>query len=224
LPYRAEDDNPALLVQAGAEESDARARKVIDALTDASTQFELRPRWAPEVITTLSRIGGQSVGILATDPGIAGGKVTVDGCDKIARYIALCDAYQIPVVFLVDSAGVDDESGNAMFRHAARIPIAIANARIPIVTLIIGEVGGIMQALLGGFGSVLEGAPHLMWPGARAWGLGLSSEVGEGSSFELARWFVTDDVIHPAETRARLLALLSAPRKDRQTRRFITPW
>ena len=116
------------------------------------------------------------MGIVATNPAVAGGALTASGCDKIARFVALCDAFGFPILLFVDTVGTATglpARQQALFRHAARLPMAFSDLRVPVVTFLTGRVGGVAQALLGGFGRFLEGPPHFMWPTAKVEGLGV---------------------------------------------------
>ena len=203
--------------------------RLIELVADAGSLFELRPTWSTEVITTLARMGGRSVGIVATNASVGGGALTAPGCDKIARFVALCDAFALPILLLVDTvgtAGGPQARGQALFRHAARIPIAFSDVRVPVVTFLIGRVGGVTQALLGGFGRFLEGPPHFMWPTAKVEGLGVGPVDPAGSPLRVAEQYVTDDVIDPGDTRRIALHLLAAtpPVAARHALGPIDPW
>ena len=80
-------------------------RKVIARLVDGGDFMELKPRFAKPLITALARIGGRSVGILANQPMQQGGAMTPDTCDKSVSFIALCDSFHIPLIFLTDTPG-----------------------------------------------------------------------------------------------------------------------
>jgi acetyl-CoA carboxylase carboxyltransferase component len=204
-------------------------RELVDALVDADSAFELRPTWHPEVVTAFARLEGRAVGVVATDGAVDEGRLTGPGCDKIARFVRLCDSYGLPLLVLLDSAGAADDRGPgdlAAFRHAARVPVALAEADIPVVTVVVGRVGGVAQALLGGFGRFLEGPPHLMWPTARIEGLGVPAGSAAGDPLRAAASFLTDDVIDPGRTREVVSRLIDAapPRAARAWPAPIDPW
>lgn len=185
---------------------------IVDALVDENSRFDLRPDWRQEVITTLARIGGHSVGIIATVPNVDGGRLTAGGCDKIARFVQLCGSFWLPVVILVDSCGMTDDSDPAvqnLYRHAARIPAALDRARV-LMRVVAGRADGVSQILLGGFGTLLEGPLHVMWPRATIRGLGSSVDAEPVTALRAAEEFATDDVIDPRQTRSIALRLLAA--------------
>ncbi|GAY10864.1 carboxyl transferase domain-containing protein [Pseudonocardia sp. N23] len=185
-------------------------RLIMENLADEGSLFELRPTWAPNAITSLARLDGRAIGIIATDPRVDGGGLTADGCDKTARFMALCNAFGLPLLTLVDSTGpvpVGRAAGTALFRHAARIASATSRIRVPSMTVIVGQVGGVAQVLFGGFGRFLGGPIQVMWPSARVVGLGATGD--QSSPLAVARTFGTDDVIDPARTRDLATAILT---------------
>lgn len=80
-------------------------RKVIDAVVDQGSQFELKSRYAKNLVTSLARISGRTVGIVASNPISKGGAIDAKACDKATGFLVLCDSYNVPVVFLVDQPG-----------------------------------------------------------------------------------------------------------------------
>jgi acetyl-CoA carboxylase carboxyltransferase component len=197
-------------------------RRVVALVADRRSMLELRPTWTADVVTALARVGGRAVAFAA-----ASGALTADGCDKLARFLDLCDAHGLPLVLMLDTPGAlsgPEAAPQALFRHAARITLAFETVRerVHVATIVVGEVGGVAQVLLGRFGHFVQGAPQLMWPAARVTGLG----ARDGGALASARHFVTDDVIDPGLTRDALRTLLEAtplpgPRRPRQP---IDPW
>jgi acetyl-CoA carboxylase carboxyltransferase component len=202
------------------------ARHIVELLGDPGSTFELRPTWSTEVITTLARIAGHAVGIVATDPRVDGGRLTAAGCDKITRFVGLCNAFRLPLVFMVDTEGIARESGQASVRHAARISIKLSTLDSPMITFVTGKVGGVAQILLGGFGRILDGPPHLLWPTASVVGLGVVPDDPRSQALGLAEAFVTDDVIDTGRTREVAIAWLSTAGRltVRPSQRPIDPW
>lgn len=80
-------------------------RKVIKAMSDLDSVFELKPRFGKSITTALARMGGQTVGFLANNPMFKGGAIDVDACDKATSFMVMCDSFNIPLVFLVDQPG-----------------------------------------------------------------------------------------------------------------------
>lgn len=80
-------------------------RKVIKAIVDKDSLFELKPRFGKSITTALVRVGGQTVGVLANNPMFKGGSIDVDACDKATSFLVMCDSFNVPLLFLVDQPG-----------------------------------------------------------------------------------------------------------------------
>ena len=108
--------------------------KVIDALVDEGSFFELKPLWAKELIIGFARLDGKVVGVVANNPLQLGGVLFVDSADKAARFIWLCDAFNVPLVFLADVPGfmIGSQVEKAgIIRHGAKMITAVAQATVP---------------------------------------------------------------------------------------------
>ena len=108
--------------------------EVVDRLVDAGTFFEIKARWAKEMVTGLARLDGRVIGIVANQPSVRSGAIFVDSADKAARFISMCDAFNIPLVFLHDvpgfMVGVEVER-QGIIRHGAKMIAAMASAEVP---------------------------------------------------------------------------------------------
>jgi acetyl-CoA carboxylase carboxyltransferase component len=119
--------------------------QVVDALVDDGTFFEIKPLYAREVIVGFGRIAGETVGIVANNPMYLGGVLFVDSADKAARFIWLCDAFNVPLVFLADVPGfmigtaVEREG---IIRHGAKMISAVTEATVPKVSVIVRKAYG----------------------------------------------------------------------------------
>jgi acetyl-CoA carboxylase carboxyltransferase component len=118
---------------------------LIDVLADAGTFFEIKKRYAREIITGFARLGGRAVGIVANQPKWKGGVLFVDSADKAARFVWLCDAFGIPLLFLADVPGfmigsVVERAG--IIRHGAKMISAIADAAVPKISVIVRKAYG----------------------------------------------------------------------------------
>jgi acetyl-CoA carboxylase carboxyltransferase component len=115
-------------------------RKVISRIVDGGTVFEIKPKWAREMVTCLARIDGRVVGIIANQPLHRGGAIFVDSADKATRFISLCDAFNIPLVFLQDvpgfMIGVAVER-QGIIRHGAKMITAMSSAEVPKFTVVL---------------------------------------------------------------------------------------
>ena len=109
-------------------------RDVIVRLVDAGSFFEVKEAWATEIVVGFGRLDGRAVGIVANQPKVRGGAIFVDSSDKAARFITLCDAFNVPLVFLHDvpgfMVGVAVER-QGIIRHGAKMIAAMASAEVP---------------------------------------------------------------------------------------------
>jgi methylmalonyl-CoA decarboxylase subunit alpha len=119
--------------------------KVLDALVDEDSFFEVKPLWARELIVGFARLDGMPVGILANNPKHLGGVLFVDSADKAARFIWLCDAFNVPLVFLADVPGfmIGSQVERAgIIRHGAKMITAVAEATVPKFSVIVRKAYG----------------------------------------------------------------------------------
>ena len=151
-------------------------RLVIRKLVDNGHFFELKSDYARNMVTGLARLSGQSVGIVANNPMVLGGAIDMNAADKEARFVRFCDAFNIPLIFLVDNPaylpGVEQERGG-IIRHGAKVLHAIAESTVPKMTIYIrkGYGGGNPGMCTVNMGADLAVA----WPTAE---LGLMSAEG----------------------------------------------
>jgi acetyl-CoA carboxylase carboxyltransferase component len=119
--------------------------EVIDRVIDAGSWFEIKRLFAQEVIVGLARIGGRAVGIVANQPKVKGGVLMVDSSDKAARFIWLCNAYNIPLVYLADVAGFmvgTKVEREGIIRHGAKMIFATSQATVPKISVIVRKCYG----------------------------------------------------------------------------------
>ena len=120
-------------------------RKVIDALVDEGSFLEAKPLFAKELVTGFARIDGEVIGIVANNPQHLGGVLFVDSADKAARFIWLCDAFDVPLVFLADVPGFMIGSAverQGIIRHGAKMITAVAEATVPKFSVILRKAYG----------------------------------------------------------------------------------
>jgi acetyl-CoA carboxylase carboxyltransferase component len=118
---------------------------VIDALVDEGSFFELKKLFAREIVTGFARIDGRVVGIVANQPKWKGGVLFVDSADKAARFMWLCDAYGIPLLFLADVPGFmigKAVERQGIIRHGAKMLSAMADATVPRVCVVLRKAYG----------------------------------------------------------------------------------
>ena len=118
---------------------------VIDALVDDDSFFEVKPLFAPELVVGFGRLEGHPIGIVANNPAAKGGVLFVDSADKAARFIWLCDAFNIPLVFLADVPGFmigTQVEREGIIRHGAKMITAVSEATVPKVSVILRKAYG----------------------------------------------------------------------------------
>ncbi len=160
-------------------------RKVIDALLD--DVFELRRGFGLGIVTALARQDGKPLGVIANDPSHLGGAIDAHGADKAARFMQLCDAFELPIVFLCDTPGFmvgPAAERTATVRHFARMFVTGANLTVPIGTIVLRKGYGLgAQAMAGG--GFKAGLFCVGWPTSEFGGMGLEGAVRLGMRREL---------------------------------------
>ncbi len=119
--------------------------RFLDGLIDAGSLFEVKPLWAPEVIVGFARLDGHPVGIVANNPMHKGGVLFVDSADKCARFIWLCDAFNLPLVFLADVPGFmigTEVERHGIIRHGAKMITAVTEATVPKICVVVRKAYG----------------------------------------------------------------------------------
>ena len=120
-------------------------RKVVEALVDDGSWLELKKLFAKEILTGFARLGGHAVGIVANQPMQKGGVLFNDSADKAARFVWLCDAFEIPLLFLADVPGFmigTDVERRGIIRHGAKMISAISEATVPKISVIVRKAYG----------------------------------------------------------------------------------
>jgi len=173
-------------------------RRVIEGLADTGSLLELRRAFGRGMVTAFVRIEGRPLGIVANDPTHLSGAIDGDGADKAARFLQLCDAFDLPILFLCDTPGImvgPEVEKTALVRHASRLFVVGASLTVPFVTVILRKGYGLgAQAMAGG--SFKAPLLTVAWPTGEFGGMGLEGAVKLGFRNELA---AIDD---PAQRRA----------------------
>jgi len=120
-------------------------RDLLDTIVDADSFFEIKRLWAGELITGLARIEGRAVGILANQPKVKGGVLFVDSADKATRFLNLCDAFRIPLLFLADVPGFmigTQVERQGIIRAGAKMIAAVSEATVPKISVIVRKAYG----------------------------------------------------------------------------------
>jgi acetyl/propionyl-CoA carboxylase alpha subunit/acetyl-CoA carboxylase carboxyltransferase component len=163
-------------------------REVIETLADKDSVLELRRHFGLGMVTSLVRIEGRPLGIIANNPSHLAGAIDSDGADKAARFIQLCDAFDIPLLFLCDTPGImvgPEVEKTALVRHAARMFVNGASITVPCFTIILRKGYGLgAQAMAGG--SFKTPMFTVSWPTGEFGGMGLEGAVKLGYRNELA--------------------------------------
>ncbi|MEZ5176111.1 MAG: acyl-CoA carboxylase subunit beta [Acidimicrobiia bacterium] len=119
--------------------------RFIDGLVDEGSFFPIKDLFAPELITGFGRLDGKSIGIVASQPAHLGGVLFVDSADKAARFMWLCDAFNIPLLFLADVPGFmigSQVESEGIIRHGAKMLTAMAEATVPRISVIVRKAYG----------------------------------------------------------------------------------
>jgi acetyl-CoA carboxylase carboxyltransferase component len=161
-------------------------REVIEALLD--NVLELRDGFGPGIITALARAdGGRPLGVIANNPAHLGGAIDSDAADKAARFMQLCDAFGLPILFLCDTPGFmvgPDAERTATVRHFSRLFLTGANLTVPTGTIVLRKGYGLgVQAMAGG--SFKAPTFTIAWPTAEFGGMGLEGAIRLGMRREL---------------------------------------
>jgi acetyl-CoA carboxylase carboxyltransferase component len=142
-------------------------RKIIRRLVDGGVFLEVHAAWAQNIITGFGRLAGNSVGIVANQPMVLGGALDVDSSDKAARFVRFCDAFNIPLLTLVDVPGYlpgSDQEHRGLIRHGCKLLYAYCEATVPKVTLIVKKAYGGAYCAMGSKYSKAD--INYAWPGA----------------------------------------------------------
>jgi len=162
-------------------------RTVLDGLFDEDSVLELRRGFGAGIVVALARVNGRSLGVVANHPPHLGGAIDTDGADKAARFMQLCDAFELPVLFLCDTPGFmvgPAAERTAAVRHFARMFVTGANLTVPTGTIVLRKGYGLgAQAMAaGGFKAPLF---TVGWPTSEFGGMGLEGAVRLGMKREL---------------------------------------
>ena len=218
-------------------------RDVLGCVFDEGYFFEIKPKYAKNILTGFGRMDGWPVGFVANQPMYLAGALDVDASDKASRFIRFCDAFNLPLLTFVDVPGYlpgIDQEHRGIIRHGAKMLFAYGEATVPKITIVVRkDYGGGKQAMCSKpMGTDLV----LAWPGAELAVMGAEGAVNvvcrkeiQGSKdpegtrrslieeyqdiftgpFEAARKMYVDDIIPPEETRPRVIQALGVLRTKR---------
>ncbi|MEN9506066.1 MAG: hypothetical protein RI958_1992 [Actinomycetota bacterium] len=162
-------------------------RAVLDAMFDEGSVLELRRDFGLGMVTALARVEGRPCGVIANNPNHLAGAIDSDGADKAARFMQLCDAFDLPIVTLVDTPGMmvgPEVEQTALVRHCTRLFVTGANVTVPMVSIVLRKSYGLgAQAMMGG--STKAPLACVAWPTGEFGGMGLEGAVRLGYRNEL---------------------------------------
>ncbi len=217
--------------------------QVIEHVVDAGTFLELQPGWALNAIVGLAYIGGHSVGIVAQEPSHMAGVIDIDASDKMARFVRMCDCFNIPLVTFVDSPGFlpgTHQEYSGIIRHGAKLLYAYSEATVPKVTVVTRKAYGGAYVVMSS--KYLGTDVNYAWPSAEIAVMGAEGAVNIlfrkeiehaddpaaerkslvddyrnrfNNPYFAAKAGYVDDIIEPKETRPKIIASLAALR-DKQ--------
>jgi acetyl-CoA carboxylase carboxyltransferase component len=175
--------------------------EVIRRIVDDGAYFDMKPQWAKTIVTCFARFGGRPVGIVANQPKHLGGILDNDSADKAARFVNLCNAFAIPLVFLQDVPGFMvgtkvEEAG--IIRHGAKMLYAVANATVPKITVVLRKAYGAGYYVMNG--RAYEPDLIVAWPTAEI------SVMGAEGAVEIVFRKQVEAAEDPAAKKAELIA------------------
>ncbi len=164
-------------------------RRVIETLVDEGSLLELRKSFGVGMITALCRIEGRPLGLIANNPQHLSGAIDATGADKAARFMQLCDAFDIPILFLCDTPGImvgPEAEKTALVRHVARMFVTSGSLSVPFFTIVLRKGYGLGAQLMAG-GSFKAPFFLVSWPTGEFGGMGLEGAVKLGFRKELEK-------------------------------------
>ncbi|MDE0728599.1 MAG: carbamoyl-phosphate synthase large subunit, partial [Alphaproteobacteria bacterium] len=163
-------------------------REVIETLADVDSVLELRAGFGHGAVTCLIRIEGRPVGVLANNPKHLGGAIDSEAADKAARFLQLCDAFDLPVLNLCDTPGImvgPEIEKTALVRHSSRLFLIGANMTVPFFTIVLRKAYGLGGIAMAG-GSYKAAYFTVAWPTGEFYGMGIEGAVKLGYRNDLA--------------------------------------
>ena len=154
-------------------------RDVVAGLCDDLSVFEIRPTAAPNVVTSLARISGRPLGVLANQPLHLGGALDAAACEKAAHFVAVCDAFGLPILILIDLPGFlvgSSAERELLVRRSGRLAHELGQAVVPRFTVVMRKGYGAAYVVMGG-GRSIDADLSLAWPTAEICAMPIESAV-----------------------------------------------
>ncbi|MFB6172132.1 MAG: acyl-CoA carboxylase subunit beta [Haloarculaceae archaeon] len=152
---------------------------VIEGIVDQGSFFELKPRYARSLVTGFARLEGQPIGVVANNPKIKAGTFDVPACDKSSHFVSMCDAYGLPLVFLMDVPGTlpgPDSERQGIAKHSGKVMFEINRSTVPKVSVVLRRGYGFGVVLMGG-GRTTDNELTVTWPTAEIAAMGIEGAV-----------------------------------------------
>lgn len=220
-------------------------RNIIHAFVDNSDFLEVHERFAPNIVVGFARLEGQSIGVVANQPAVRAGILDCDASDKAARFVRLCDAFNIPLISLVDVPGYmpgSRQESMGIIRHGAKLLYAYSEATVPKITIVLRKAYG--GAYIAMCSKTIGADACAAWPGAEIAVMGAAGAVQVlyakelksatdpqstanekiaeyqdkfANPYETASLGLLDSIISPSETRIYIAKALYALRAKRES-------
>jgi propionyl-CoA carboxylase beta chain len=211
-------------------------RDVVRGISDADSIFEIKPTFAANLVTTFARLGGRAVGIIANQPLHLAGTLDSRACEKGAHFVSVCDAFGLPIIYLIDVPGFlvgKEAEATALARRSGRLIFELGQATVPRISVVMRKGYGLGYVAMCG-GRSFDADLCVVWPTAEICAMSVEGAVdvayakqvaaapdpaskreeliqrfrSQLGALHAAAHFGIDDVIDPRETRSVILATL----------------
>jgi acetyl/propionyl-CoA carboxylase alpha subunit/acetyl-CoA carboxylase carboxyltransferase component len=219
-------------------------RPAIGLIADPDSVYEIKPSFARNIVTAFARVEGRAVGFIANQALVAAGMLDSAACEKAAHFVALCDAFGLPLIYLIDVPGFSigsDAERTTLGRRSARLIYELGHATVPRISIVLRKGYGLGYVAMGG-GRSFDADTALAWPTAEICAMSVEGSVDVAyrqdyeaaadpkarrqelidsirsriGPIQAAQGFGIDEIIDPRTTRARLIEILgrSPPRRN----------
>jgi propionyl-CoA carboxylase beta chain len=211
-------------------------RRIVDLIADADSVMELKPTYAGNVVTALGRLRGRPVGFIANQAAVLGGMLDSPACEKAAHFVGMCDAFGLPLIYLIDVPGFSigsDAERTTLGKRSAKLIFELGQATVPRLSVVLRKGYGLGYVAMAG-GRSFDADAALAWPTAEICAMSVEGSVDVAyrrayeaapdpaarrqeivddirsriGPLQAAQGFGIDDIIDPRTTRARLIEVL----------------